>query len=534
VGGTVDVDPARGWLYTGDEYTAGVSVYDVATLGWRGVIPQPGRPTASPADGQVYILEEDVYSGDGTTLELIKGRTVRNAGCNGCSAPTDVVVDPRSGLIHVTTYGTWVGKPGPSSHAAVDPLSGRTFVAQTTGGYRVVYTLALYADLRMEEPLAWRDGLYGQPLPNPATGHLYLADGSRLLVLDDETLDLIGWLSPGQEGLVPAAVDVYSGLSYFLAGPQVLVVEGSGGNFETPPARPASVLPGPAEGIVPLPDGLIFVRAYDREEGVSRLVRSTDAGQTWEAVSGGLPGAPNDLALTRDGMLYAAAVPAAWRAETIEASWGEGVYRSDDGGDTWMPFSQGLAHLRVSHIHADEDGNVFLLSVGMWPEQPDWPVPTIWQLGGDGHWGQVEIPEAGPFVGPDGAVPSTYTQAIEAAWHTLTGEDALYRSWGSDLQRSTDDGQTWETVSLGPVDYGVAAFAGPGEQPAIYWLTWEALYRSTDGGASWGRLSHPALDEGGPSAVAVEEWDGEETLFVGTEAGELLVLRAAGADWVAE
>jgi len=534
VGGTVDVDPAHGWLYTGDEFTAGVSVYDVATLSWRGTIPQPGRPTASPADGQVYIIEEDVYSGDGTTLELIKGRTVRNAGCNGCSAPTDVIVDPRSGLIHVSTYGTWVGKPGPTSHAAVDPLSGRTFVAQTTGGYRVVYTLALYADLGMEEPLAWRDGLYGQPLPNPATGHLYLADGSRLLVLDDETLDLIGWLYPGQESLVPAAVDVYSGLSYFLAGPQVLVVEGSGDGFETGPALAVAGLPGPAEGIVPLPDGTLLVRAYDREGATSRLYRSPDAGQTWEELSGGLPGAPNDLTFTPDGTLYAAAVPAAWRAGTDEASWGEGIYRSGDGGDTWTPFSQGLAHLRVGRIHADEDGNVFLLSAGMWPEQPAWPVPTIWQLGGDRHWEQVEIPEAGPFVGPDGAVPAAYIQAIEAAWHTLTGEDALYRSWGSDLQRSTDGGQTWETAGTGPVDYGVAAFAGPGEQPAIYWLTWEALYRSTDGGASWGRLSHPVLDEGGPSAVAVEEWDGEETLFVGTEAGELLVLRAAEASWVTE
>ena len=534
VGGSVNVDPARGWLYAGDEFTDGVSVYDVATLGWRGTIPQPGRPIASPADGRVYILEEDVYSGDGTTLELIVGRTVRNAGCNGCSAPTDVVVDPRSGLIHVSTYGTWVGKPGPTSHAAVDPLSGRTFVARTTGGYRVVYTLALYADLRMEGPLAWRDGLYGQPFPNPATGHLYLADGSRLLVLDDETLDLIGWLYPGQENLVPAAVDVYSGLSYFLAGPQVLVVEGSGGGFETELAWPVAGIPGPAEGIVPLPDGRIFVRAYNREEAASRLYRSTDAGQTWEELSGGLPGAPNDLTLAPDGTLYAAAVPAAWRAETDEASWGEGVYRSGDGGDTWTPFSHGLAHLRVSRIHADGDGNVFLLSAGMWPEQPNWPVPTIWQLGGDGQWGQVEIPEAGPFVGPDGAVPATYTQAIEAAWHTLTGEDTLYRSWGGDLQRSNDGGQTWETASTGPVDYGVGAFAGPGETPALYWLTWEALYRSPDGGASWGRLSHPALDEGDPSAVAVEEWDGEETLFVGTEAGELLVLRAAGADWVAE
>ena len=107
----------------------------------------------------------------------------------------------------------------------------------------------------------------------------------------------------------------------------------------------------------------------------------------------------------------------------------------------------------------------------------------------------------------------------------------LHRSWGSDLQRSADGGLTWETLGTGPADYGVAAFTGLGEPPAIYWLTWDALYRSTDGGANWAMLSHPALTDSAPSAVTVGEWNGEETLFVGTEAGELLVLPAAEADW---
>jgi len=540
VGGYVDVDTTHGWLYTGDEFAAGISVYDLATLEWRGspclqgLILQPGRPTASPADGKVYVLEEDVYSGDGETLAVIEGRTTRNAGCNGCSRPTSVVVDRRNGLTHVTTYSTWVGKPGRTSQAAVDPLTGRAFVARTTGGYRVVYTLAAYADLTLEHELAWRDGLYGQPLYNPVTGHLYLTAGSRLLVLDGETLDLIGWLYPsdaGDEPLLPAAVDDRNGRVYLLAGNQVLVLEGTGGWPATPPPRPVTRLPGPPEGIVPLPDGTLFVRAYDRENYISRLYRSPDGGQTWEEVRGGLPGAPNDLAFALDGAFYAAAVPTAWRAETKEASWGEGVYRSDDGGDTWALLSQGLAHMRVERIHAGADGQVHALATGTWPELEGRPVATIWQLGPDARWSQVEVAEAGPFTGPDGTVPYTYTQVIQAAWHTLISEEVLYRSWGSELQRSSDAGQTWETIGAGPAEYGTEVLTGVGDPPTLYWRTWDALYRSTDGGASWARLSHPALADSTPSAVAVSDWGGTETLFLGTEAGELIVLPAAGADW---
>jgi hypothetical protein len=534
VGGYVDVDPVHGWLYAGDEFAAGVSAYDLATIGRRGLIPQSGRPTASPADARVYILEEDVYSGDGAALTVIEGRTVRNAGCNGCTEPTSVVVDSRSGQTRVTTYGTWVGKPGPTSHIAVDPLTGHAVVARTTGGYRVVYTLATYADLGLEQPLAWRDGLYGQPLYNPVTGHLYLTDGPRLLVLNDQTLDLIGWLYPSEENLVPATVDSHIGRVYLLAGSQVIVLEGTGGRFETPPAQPIAHLPGPPEGIVPLPDGTLLVRAYDQESYTSELFRSINGGQTWEELHGGLPGAPNDLVVTTDGTLYAALVPAAWHLETEEASWGEGVYRSGDGGDTWEPYSQGLAHLRVSRLYADGDGGVSLLANGTWPEQPNWPVPTIWTPDEDGRWNQFEVDGAGPPIGTDGSVPYTYTQATDAAWHTLTGGDVLYRSWGSDLQRSADGGQTWDTLGVGPADYSVAVLTGVGDPPALYWLTWDALYRSTDEGTSWARLQHPALVDSAPGAIAVDDWGGKETLFMGTESGELVVLAAAEADWRTE
>jgi Tol biopolymer transport system component/DNA-binding beta-propeller fold protein YncE len=529
VGGYVDVDLAHGWLYAGDEYAPGVSVYDLATLDLRGVIPQPGRPTASPADGKVYVLEEDVYAGDGETLEVIAGRTTRFAGCNGCTHPTGVVVDPTTGLTHTITYYTWVGKPGPTSQVALDPLTGRAFVARTSGGYRVVYTLAAYADLNLEQEQSWRDGIYGHPLYNPVTGHLYLANGSCVFVLDGETLDLIGWLYPGEdEGhrpawaavYHPAAVDSRSGRVYLLAGAEVLVLEGTGGRFETLPPQAVAHLPGPIEGISPLPDGALFARARD-SENYPRLYRSTDGGQTWEEIRGGLPGAPNDLASAPDGTLYAAATSVAWRAEADNTSWGEGVYRSEDGGDTWALLSQGLAHLRVSRIHTGADGEVTLLAAGTWPELQDWPAPTIWQLGTDDRWSQVEVAGAGPFIGPDGTVPYTYTQATRAAWHTLVSGGELYRSYDSELQHSTDGGLTWEAIAAGPPEPGGEVLTGMGEPPTLYWVTWERLYRSTDGGASWARLSHPALADSRPSAVAVAEIDGEEKLFVGTESGEL-------------
>jgi photosystem II stability/assembly factor-like uncharacterized protein len=290
-------------------------------------------------------------------------------------------------------------------------------------------------------------------------------------------------------------------------------------------------LPGPPEAIVPLPNGSLFVRAYDRDTYVSAFYRSTDGGESWEQVRGGLPGAPNDVADAPDGTLYAAAVPVGWQEETDNASIGDGVYRSRDGGDSWELLSRGLAHLRVERVHVTADGGVYALANGMWPDQQAWPVTTIWQLGADNRWAQVEVPEAGPYVDSEGDLPFTHTQAVDTAWHALTGGGDLYRSWGDELQRSSDAGESWETLNSGPADYGVKILAGSGEPPALYWLTWDALYRSTDLGANWARLVHPALTNSAPAAVALVKWSGEETLFVGTEAGEVLVLPAAEGDW---
>ena len=538
VGAGVDLDPRLGRLYAGDGYGDGTSVYDLASLAFLGRIPQPGQPFASPADGQVYILEEGVYQADGATLTLVTGRTVRKGGCNGCVFPTDVVVDPGSGLVYTATYGIWVGKPGPTSQAAVDPQTGRAFVARTTGGYQVAYSVALYPDLTLGAPRRWIDGLYGQPLYNPVGGQLYLAHGQRLLVLDGADLALLGGMDVG-EGAQLLTVDPADGALFVAQGARLSRFAATGAALEAPPPEPVVGLPGPVYGIAVSPaflqDATLFVRATDRESGQAGLYRSTDGGGSWMHLRGGLPGPPNDLVFAPDGALYAALVPSGWQGPVQSAAWGEGVYRSTDGGDRWQPVNQGLTHLRVARLHVDAaKGTLYARCTAAAEVGGAALGDTLWSrpLDDAAAWAPVTAPEAGPLRLVDYAVPYTYTQAVQRYWHALTGGGPLYQSWGELLRRSDDGGVTWQELAQGPADYAEDVLTAPDGQ-TVYWAGPDALWCTTDEGATWAVSRHPALDGAAPFTMRVADVSDIETLFLGTEDGQVLILPAYAAQWEA-
>jgi hypothetical protein len=83
--------------------------------------------------------------------------------------------------------------------------------------------------------------------------------------------------------------------------------------------------------------GVLFAGAHEA------LYRSTDDGQTWAAVAGGLPATPQVRALASDG-------PAVYAGTD-----GAGVFRSDDGL-SWSAVNAGLPDLRVHALVLTENG----------------------------------------------------------------------------------------------------------------------------------------------------------------------------------
>jgi DNA-binding beta-propeller fold protein YncE/photosystem II stability/assembly factor-like uncharacterized protein len=531
LGTGVDLDPQLGRLYVGDRYSGGVNVLDLATLEPLGRIPQPGRPVASPADGRVYILEEDLYRADGATLQLLAGRTTRVSGCEGCVSLSDAVVDPTSGQVYTTTYGILGGKPSPTSQAAVDPRTGRAFVARTTAGYQPVYSLSLYPDLALGEPLRWLDGLYGQLLYNPVGAQLYLAHDGRLLFLDGQTLELLGGVTTGDASRL-LAVDGVSGQLYAAQGERLLRFELWDALPAAPPLEPVAQLPGPVYGIAISPafaqDATLFVRATAVVTGRSDLYRSRDGGQSWVRLGDGLPYPPNDLVFGSDGRLYAALSAIGWQTAPTAASWGEGVYVSGDGGATWRPDGAGLTHLRVGRLHVADDGVLYALAAAAVAPGAAASGPTIWTRPHDQDWRPVPVPEAGPLRLEEYAVPDAYTQAVQAYWHELSGGGPLYQAWGQELRRSDNGGRTWYTVGRGPTDYAEQVVSG---SVGVYWVDSQTLCRTTDEGGTWAALRHPALAGEPPFTVVVTDVGGAETLFLGTASGQVLVLPVQEAQW---
>ncbi len=175
-------------------------------------------------------------------------------------------------------------------------------------------------------------------------------------------------------------------------------------------------------------------------------------------------------------------------------SWGDGVYRSRDGGRTWqqmgLPNSQHIGRILVD----PRDGNVVLVAA----EGP------LWSAGGD----------RGVYRTTDGG--ATWTRTLHVDEHTgvtdlefdPSNPDVLYaaayqrrrHAWGflaagpkSGIWKSTDNGKTWRQVTTGlpKGDVGKIGLAVTPADPSLVYATIEAseeergFYRSTDRGESW-------------------------------------------------
>ena len=139
----------------------------------------------------------------------------------------------------------------------------------------------------------------------------------------------------------------------------------TGGTPEPPlPSAPAELSGAPVTQIVPSPgladDGTVLL-VTDHGE----VYRSGDGGETWIQLHGGLPRV-DDLQLTlavspdfvHDRTLFVGG--------NIRMYRGEGVLKSTDAGETWTPQWQGMDYLRVQDVAVSpnyaQDGRVFAQS----------------------------------------------------------------------------------------------------------------------------------------------------------------------------
>jgi photosystem II stability/assembly factor-like uncharacterized protein len=214
-------------------------------------------------------------------------------------------------------------------------------------------------------------------------------------------------------------------------------------------------------------DGVLFAGTGEANPGGGSIVyggmgmyRSSDAGATWENVGLETAGAFGRIAAdpSNPDRIFAAA------SGNLFVPGGErGLYRSDDGGDTW------------NLVLAGDNDTTGAVDVSIDPVNPDNILAAMWD-------------------------------------HYRTPEKRVYAGPGSSLWRSTDGGETWtkapEIVMEDPNETGRIGVAfSPADPSRAYAIIankldgrFGAMFRSDDGGATWVELPRDSTVAGNQSS----------------------------------
>lgn len=216
-------------------------------------------------------------------------------------------------------------------------------------------------------------------------------------------------------------------------------------------------------------------------------------------------------------------------------SYGDGVYKSTDGGKTWanmgLKFSQQVARIRV---HPDNPDVVWVASAG-----------PMWAAGG----------ERGVFKTTDGGV--TWKNVLSVDQYTGAADlvldpanpDVMYAAThqrerraysyvgggpGSGIWKSTDGGENWKRLSKGlpTSDIGRIGLDVAGSHASTVYAVIEGseqgVYRSDDAGESWRKMSDIASIPWYFGEIRVDPQDPETVYHLGVQ---IQVSHDGGATW---
>ncbi len=188
-------------------------------------------------------------------------------------------------------------------------------------------------------------------------------------------------------------------------------------------------------------------------------------------------------------------------------AYGDGVYRSKDGGATWENLGlKGTEHIARIVVHPDNSDVVWVAAQG-----------PLWNKGGergvykttDGGLTWNRVLGNDEWTGATDLImdPRDPQVLYAATWDRHRTVAALMGGGpGSGIHKSTDGGETWEklTTGLPKSNMGKIGIAISPQQPDVVYAAIEldrktgGVFRSADRGASWKKMSNTVSGATGP------------------------------------
>lgn len=212
--------------------------------------------------------------------------------------------------------------------------------------------------------------------------------------------------------------------------------------------------------------------------GTDALFKSTDGGVHWSASNAGFPppfcNETICTALTVSALVVDPQTPA-----TVYAGTDVGVFKSTDGGSSWIASNTGLTDLVVGVLTMDPQTPATLYAATL--------AGVFKSTDGGAHWtaSDTGLPHAFICCPLVAVVPSVFSLTVDPQTPAT-----VYAGTANGVFKSTDGGAHWGFSMTGVASVGghVSAVAIDPQAPAtLYAATFGAgVFRSTDGGQSWG------------------------------------------------
>lgn len=197
-------------------------------------------------------------------------------------------------------------------------------------------------------------------------------------------------------------------------------------------------------------------------------------------------------------------------------AWVEGVRRTENGGNSWLPLAESGYGIRKLQFFDNQSGWALTNSSVMFTSD------------GGQSWTIRKSATQNPF--------STMT--------FLSPSVGWVAAQNYELFKTTDGGETWTSLPVAPPEAGVRALravkfvnAQTGWIATSHHESGEAIFKTTDGGATW--TQQHVVPQDGAVLNDIEAVDGNHAWAVGSlepgEAGEIiLATQDGGATWTAQ